>query len=179
MKELFFCLSFYLISNSLVLPATAATRPNFIIITGSSAWAKGAASPNELAQNVLQAIKENKTESLNAFLLGEAEFVQLKNKSSADMKAFLDNTTVTDLQNTFRTSYDNLIKDGISQTINWSEMEVSEARLGKAAPKTPFLLPVTVTLLDKQQRPLLLLLETVKLNNRYFLFRKIDLQPRQ
>src|SRR5687767_2460573 len=99
MKELFFCLSVYLISNSLVLPATAATRPP-TIITGSSAWAKGAATPDELAQNVLQAIKENKTESLNAFLLGEAEFVQLKNKSSADMKAFLDNTTVTDLQNT-------------------------------------------------------------------------------
>ena len=95
------------------------------------------------------------------------------------MKAFLENTTVAELQNNFRRSYDDLVKNGISQTINWSEMEVSEARLGKAAPKTPFLLPVSITLSDKQHRPLVILLETIKINNRYFLFRKIEMQPRQ
>jgi hypothetical protein len=181
MKKLWFNFSIYLFS---ILPLTApvsvnaASRFSFPGTLPASYVVRGAANPQELAQTVLQAIQDNKPDGLNEFLLGEAEFVQLKNKGSEDIKAFLENTTVLDLQNTFRSNYDELVQKGISQTINWSELNVSETRLGKGSVKDPRLQPVTITLTDKQNQPVTLLLETININKRYYLFRKIELLPR-
>jgi hypothetical protein len=182
MKKILFTFSLFLVSSLLLpppVPAHVSGTPGRPLAPSGSVWARGAANPNELARTVLQAIQENNADGLNAFLLSDTEFTQLKSKGSADMKAFLQNTSVTDLQSTFRKNYDELIKTGISQTINWSELEVSEARLGKAAARTPYLLPVTIILSDKQHKPLTLILDTIKINNRYYLFRTIELQPRQ
>ncbi|MGV3589315.1 MAG: hypothetical protein ACO1OF_20075 [Adhaeribacter sp.] len=141
--------------------------------------ARGAASPDELAKSVLQAIQENNVGGLNAFLLDDKEIVLLKNKGSEDMKAFLENITATDLQNNFRRNYQTLVEQGVSQTINWSEYTVSEARLGKGSAKNTFLQPLTVLLTNNQQQSVELLLETVKLNNRYYLFRQLELKSQK
>lgn len=182
MKNLWFSFSLYLLS-SLLLPTTISAQVASgrlpVVNRAANAMARGAANPQELAQTVLQAIQQNNPAGLDAFLLEDAEYVQLKQKGSEDMKAFLESTPVADLKNTFRNGYDELIKKGISQTINWMELEVSEARLGKGTAKNTQLQPVTVILTDKQNQSLTLLLEIIKINKRYFLFRKIELLPRQ
>ncbi|KAA5548400.1 hypothetical protein [Adhaeribacter rhizoryzae] len=141
--------------------------------------ARGAATPDELAKSLLLAIQENNTSGLNAFLLDEKEMVLLKNKGSEDMKAFLENRTATDLQDNFRRNYQTLVEQGVSQTINWSEYAVSEARLGKGSAKNAFLQPLTVLLTNNQQQSVELLLETIKLNNRYYLFRQLELKSQK
>lgn len=141
--------------------------------------ARGAATPDELANSVLLAIQENNVGELNAFLLSDEEIVLVKSQGSEDLKAYLESITATDLQNNFRRNYQNLIAQGLSQTIKWSDYSVSEARLGEGSAKNKFLQPLTVTLTDKQNRPLELALETIKLNNRYFLFRQIELKPQK
>ena len=141
------------------------------------AAAKGAANPNELAHMLLQSIQTNKFENLNALLLDDAALTTLKKKGSEDIKALLENSSAEEIKSNLRTHYQEIIQQGISRTINWSEVEVSEARLGKGTAKNPMVQPVTIMLTDKENHPVQLLLETAKLNNRYFLFQRMELKP--
>ena len=111
---------FLVVSLQLTWPVNSpAASLNILLTPPEKFLARGAATPDQLAKTVLLAIQENNTHALNAFLLEDKEIVLLKNKGSEDMQAFLENTTATDLQNNFRRNYQNLIEQGISQTINW------------------------------------------------------------
>ncbi|WP_146903314.1 hypothetical protein [Adhaeribacter aerolatus] len=181
MKKLWLLLNLFLVVTAQPgwLFAAPATSYSNLFAAPEKVSARGAASPDELAKTVLLAIQENNMSALNAFLLEDKEIVLLKSKGSEDMQAYLENTTAPDLQNNLRRNYQTLIEKGISQTINWSDYQVSEARLGKGSAKNAFLQPLTIILTDKQNQPLELLLETVKLNNRYYLFRQLELKPQK
>lgn len=174
--KLFVFILLFLAMPGFILPTNATTVLEVNLLPPDKAFARGAATPSELAQSLIQAIQENDFTRLNTLLLAEKEIVLLKNKGSEDMKAFLENTSATDLKNTFQQKYQALISQALTQTINWSDFQVSEARLGKGTAKNPFLQPLTIFLTDKQNQPLELILETVMLNKRYFLFRQIELK---
>jgi len=179
MKNILAFVCFNLISSfQLLAPANAhdAVRNLIKVELPVKVLARGAANPNELAQNILQAIQHNKFEELSSFLLADEELVLLKKRGSEDMKAFLENSSVDNIKSNLQTDYQKLIESGISNTINWSDLVVAETRLGKSAAKNAYLQPITVVLMDKQNRPMQLVIDTVKLNNRYFLFRQINLK---
>jgi hypothetical protein len=137
---------------------------------------RGAASLNELANTVLQAIQTNNFNALNAFLLGEEELVILKKRGSEDMKALLETQKAENLRRNLQTGYEAIIQQGISKTINWSDISVTEVRTGKGSAKNQELRPATILLMDKQNQPLQLQVGIVKLRNRFYLFRQMELK---
>ena len=139
--------------------------------------AKGAANPTELARLVVQAIQKNQFEDLHAFLPDDEALTLLKNKGSEDLKALLQNSTAIDVKNRFKSQYEEVIQQGISRTINWSELELAETKVGKGSVKNPMVQPLTLTLAHQAKAPVQLMLETAKVNNRYYLFQRIELQP--
>jgi hypothetical protein len=139
--------------------------------------AKGAANPTELARLVVQAIQKNQFADLDAFLPDDEALTLLKNKGSEDMKALLQNSTAADIKTRFKTNYDKVIQQAIGRTLNWSELELAETKVGKGSAKNPMVQPITLTLTHKVKPPVQLLLETAKVNNRYYLFPRMELQP--
>jgi len=140
-------------------------------------FAKGAATPTELAQMVLQALQNNNFENLNGILLDDEALGSLKNKGTEDMKALLENKSADEIKNNLKIEYEQIVQKGISQTINWSEVILAEAKAGKGSPKNPMVQPITLTLTNKAKQPVQIVLETAKLNNRYFLFQRMELKP--
>lgn len=137
---------------------------------------KGAANASELARMVLQAIQNNNFEDLNAFLPDDAAINLLKKKGSEDLKALLENTSADDLKNNIKIKFDDLVQQGVSRTINWSEMALAETKVGKGSAKNPMVQPVILTFTNKAKQPVQLTLETARLNNRFYLFQRMELK---
>lgn len=138
-------------------------------------YLSGAASVSEIANGLLQALQTNNFDQLTAFLPTDAELAQLKKRGSEDMKAVLENRTAEDLKTTLKTEYETLVQAAIDKTLNWQEATVTEVKQGKPAVKNKMLQPAGIIINTKQNQLVRIVFETVKINNRYYLFRQIRL----
>lgn len=172
--NLFFLLFFLAgnIINAAVLPQPFAAS-NIAIINAPKA---GAATVTELANAILLALQTNETDQLNGYLLTDAEINLLKKQGSEDMKAILENQTVTDLKTSFQADLKNLIQEGVGKTLNWTNMQVAETKVGNTTTKNRVLRPVELMLQAKDNQMVNITFETINLNNRYYFFRGIKLK---
>lgn len=95
---------------------------------------------------------------------------------SEDMRAVLKDKSADNLKQSFETDLQKVIAEGVTKTLNWTELLVSDTKAGKATSKNRMLLPVETRLHTKQNQAVTLLYEVVKIKNRYFLFRGIQLK---
>jgi hypothetical protein len=177
MKILYaFCLCYLItVTNSFsIFRENAVSGPSFS--TEAIPVLAGAATVAELSNAVLLALQANDPEQLAAYLPTDAQLNALKKQGSEDMKAVLENRSATDLKNSFRTDFETLVQEGVSHTLNWSEAILAETKLGQTTAKNRHLHPVEMVLQTKQNQSVGVLFETVKIKNRYFLFRGIQLK---
>jgi len=142
---------------------------NFIRATGATSLA-------EISKAILLALQTNNAGQLTSYYPSDQEITTLRQLGSEDMKAVLENQSATDLQNSFDTDLQKIVQEGVSKTLNWSELEVADTKTGKGTSKNSVLFPVETVLQTKQNQPVSLVYEVIKLKNRYYLFRGIRLK---
>lgn len=168
-------LNYFILISCSGVPASA---PNDLPETNSelNTNAKGAANVTELATGLLQALQANNFEQINTYLPGEEELALLKRRSSQDMKAVLENLTADDYKNNLKAEYEKLVQQGVGKTLNWTDMHVMDALPGKGTRKNKMLQPVEAVFQNKQNQSVRVAFEAVKLNNRYYLFQRMQLK---
>lgn len=139
--------------------------------------ANGAANVTELATGLLQALQANNFDQITTYLPGEAELALIKRRSSADMKAVVQELSLADYRSNLKAEYQALVQQGISNTLNWTDMQVVEAQVGKGTRKNQLLQPVLAILQNKQNQQVQVAFEVIKLNRRYYLFQRMQLKP--
>jgi hypothetical protein len=136
---------------------------------------KGAANLTELGNALFQALQANDFELLTGYLPAEAELALLKKKGSADLRALLEANSAAEMEDRFKTDFQTLVQQAVSRSLNWSDLSLAEARAGSPDPKNPMLLPVELRLQSRQNQLLTIRFEAVRLQNRYFLFRRVEM----
>lgn len=137
---------------------------------------RGAATVTELANVVFTAIQSNDFEQLPLYVPTDAELKTLKNKSSEDMQALLENLTTARLTAQLKESFNTVIQEGVAKTLNLSELTLADARAGQPDAKNKMLLPVTATLTTRANQAVPLRFEALQINGRYFLFQRLEWQ---
>jgi hypothetical protein len=112
---------------------------------------------------------------LTGYLPADTDLAPLKQKGSEDLRAVLETNNAAAMQNRFKTDFQTLIQQGISRALNWSDLSLAEARAGKPDPKNPMLLPVALRLQNKQNQFLTIRFEAIRLHDRYYLFRRVEM----
>ncbi|QNF33864.1 hypothetical protein HUW51_14460 [Adhaeribacter swui] len=168
MKKLFFIVALFLptlpvISHSVSLPVQQAA-------------ARGTATVSELANVVFAALQNNDFEQLPLYVPTDTELSSLQKKSSEDMQAVLQDLTADDVTASLRESFDAVIQAGVDKTLNLAELTLGDVRAGNASSKNKALIPVTATLTTRDNQPLALRFEALKINGRYFLFQRMEWQ---
>jgi len=149
----------------------AVNMPKYIFIPPT-----GATSLTEISNAILLSLQTNNVGQLSSYFPTDQEITVLRQQGSEDMKAVLENLAATDLKNSFETDLQNVIQEGVSKTLNWTDLTVADTKTGKGTRKNRLLLPVETVLQTKQNQPISLVYEVIKLKNRYYLFRGIQLK---
>ncbi|MFC5271787.1 hypothetical protein [Adhaeribacter terreus] len=137
---------------------------------------RGKGSIKELGKEIHTAMQTGDTERLMIFMPSEPELKDLKkNKLTPDKtKELIETVNASQLENNFKqdlaTVQNQLAADSVIP-----EQATFSAATGHR-PKIPNVIPVTVTLLDKQQRPVALTFEALKIDKRVFLFRNLQVK---
>ena len=175
MKKLFILL-FYLAG---ILPAVASyacplrsvNMPKYLFIPPT-----GATSLAEISNAILLSLQSADAGQLSAYFPTDQELSVLRRQGSEDMRAVLEDQSASDLEKSFETDWQKVVQEGVTKTLNWSELQVTDTKAGKASRKNSMLLPVETVLQTKQNQPISLVFEVIKLKNRYYLFRGIQLK---
>ena len=171
MKKIFVLVT--LVTVTYLSPAVAFSLPKPVkTITA----ARGAANVNELATIIFTAIQNNDFDQLPLYIPTDSELNKLKNQTSEDVQAVMENLSAEDLTTSLQESFETVIREGISKTINMSELTLSDVKTGTPDAKNKMLIPVTATLTTRTNQPLPLKFEALKINNRYFLFQRMQWQ---
>ena len=136
----------------------------------------GATSLTEISNALLLALQSNNTGQLSTYFPTDLELKTLGQRGSEDMRAVLEDKSADDLKQSFEADLQKVIAEGVTKTLNWTELLVSDTKAGKATNKNRMLLPVETRLHTKQNQAVTLLYEVVKIKNRFFLFRGIQLK---
>jgi hypothetical protein len=156
-------------------PGLPCTAPLALQVT-SSPVSRGAANLTELGNALFQALQTNNFDLLTGYLPSEAELSLLRQKGSEDLKALMQAHTAADVESRFKNDFQALIQQSVSQTLNWSDLSMAEARAGKPDPKNQMLLPVELRLQTKLNQFLTIRFEALRLHNRYFLFERVQMK---
>lgn len=177
MKKINILFLFYLLASANVY-AVILGQPSFNLdFALTQAPKAGAANVTELSNAILLALQTADTGQLNGYLPTDAELKVLKKQGSEDMKAILENQTVTSLSNSFQSDVKKIIQEGVGKTLNWADMHLAETKTGKGTAKNLMLRPVEMVLQTKNNQLVSIVFETIHLHNRYYLFRGIQLKP--
>jgi len=174
MKKLLFIIGCWVIvptSFSITQAFRSVNMPKYIFIP-----ATGATTLAEISKAILLSLQTNNAAQLTSYYLTDKEITFLRQLGSEDMNAVLENNSASDLQNSFETDLQKVVQKGVSKTLNWSELGVADTKTGKESKKNRLLFPVETVLQTKQNQPVSLLYEVVKIKNRYYLFRGIQLK---
>jgi len=152
-------------------PFRPVNMPKYIFIPPA-----GATSLTEISNAILLSLQTANAEQLTSYFLSDQEITFLRQLGSEDMNAVLENKSATDLQNSFETDLQNIVQEGIAKTLNWSALSVADTKTDKGSQENRLLFPVETILQTKQNQPVSLLYEVVKIKNRYYLFRGIQLK---
>lgn len=142
-------------------PETTATAP------------RGAASVDELAEKLFVSIQGANIDMMEQYFLSEEEIATLKEKSTPQMKAVLENLSADQISGRFREDYNQLIEQSIPRRINWAEVNLTETIARKETNKGQALFPVELDLRDRANQQFKVIFEAIQLDGRYFLFRQI------
>lgn len=156
-----------------ISPATSVTPLTRIQTTAAI---RGAANVNELANIIFTAIQSNDFDQLPLYIPTDTELGNLKKQTSEDVQALLENLTAEDISASLQESFETVIREGISKTLNLTELTLADVKAGKPDAKNKILIPVTATLTTRTNQPLPLKFEALKINGRYFLFQRMQWQ---
>jgi hypothetical protein len=145
------------------------------LLRAAAKSSKGAANVTELGNALFQALQANDFELLTGYLLSDTDLALLRQKGSEDLRAVLEANTAETMDNQFKTDFQTLVQQGVTRALHWSDLSLAEARAGKPDPKNQMLLPVELRLQSKQNQLLTIRFEAVRLHNRYYLFRRVEM----
>lgn len=151
----------------LVLPASAQTHRR----------GHGAANVQELGQSVFNALKDNQFSTLSNYLPDEVELRILRRRSSADMRAVLDQTSPDSVKQIFQRNFNQIAQQTTGNAFNWQNWELSDTKASQIDKKNPLLYRVTLTMANPAGAQQTLLFEALQIRRRFYLFNKIAMQP--
>src|SRR6478736_3281824 len=164
MKNLLLLFCLFLL---LVLPASAQTHRR----------GHGAANVQELGQSVFNALKDNQFATLNNYLPDEVELRILRRRSSADMRAVLDQTSADSVKQIFQRNFNQLTQQSTGNAFNWQNWQLSDTKASQIDKKNPLLYRIILTLGNPQDGQQTVLFEALQIRRRFYLFNKIAMQP--
>jgi len=137
---------------------------------------RGKASVKELSKELHAALQEGNTERLLLFMPSDNELKTLKkNKLTPDKTIeLIETVNAGQLENNFKQDLAAVQNQLAADSVILEETTLSEVAGHRA--KTPNVIPVTVTLLNKEQEPVALMFEALKIDKRIFLFRNLQLK---
>lgn len=147
-----------------------------VLTTITQPAARGTATIAELGNIVFTAIQNNDFEQLPLYVPTDTELSTLMKKSSEDVQAVLQDLTAEEVTSALRESFNAVIQQGIDKTLNLTELTLGDVRAGSPNSKNKVLIPVTATLNTRDNQPLPLRFEALKINGRYFLFQRMEWQ---
>ncbi|QMU27615.1 hypothetical protein [Adhaeribacter radiodurans] len=168
MKNIFLIFTVLLFANVL----SSATYPISSYLTNVPAE-RGAATASELANVVFTAVQANDFEQLPLYVPTDTELAAVKKTASEDMQAVLEGLTSESITASLKESFETVIREGISKTLNLTELTLADVREGTSSAKNKALIPVTATLTTRTNQSLPLRFEVLKINGRYFLFQRM------
>ncbi|PSR52120.1 hypothetical protein AHMF7605_00575 [Adhaeribacter arboris] len=171
MKRLFFVFALVLFTQvwSLASNPLSSSLPNIPA-------ERGTATVNELANVVFTAVQANDFEQLPLYVPTDTELATLKKQASEDMLAVLEGLTSEAITSSLKESFETVIREGISKTLNLTELTLADVRTGTNSAKNKAMIPVTATLSTRTNQSFPLRFEALKINGRYFLFQRMAWQ---
>lgn len=139
-----------------------------------TALVRGTATIDELSQALYAAIQAGSIGSVDSYFPTEQELAALKEKGSPDMAALLENLNPEQVMTQFKEDYTQMIEESMNRKINWSEAMLSDTKPRRQTnQEDQNLFPVEMVLTNKANQQFNIVFEAVKLNDRYFLFRRL------
>lgn len=141
--------------------------------------AGGAAKLEELSRAVFSALQQNRPENLDNFLPQAGDLRLLRRKSSADMKAVLDQNTPETIKQNLLRDFNEILLQTTALTLNLSEWELTGTKVSQLDKKNRQLYRVQLTVINKDASENQVYFEAFKIRNRYFLFRQMLFKANQ
>lgn len=160
-------LCFFALLLLFVIPASAQTHRR----------GHGAATAQELGQSVFNALKENRFEMLNNYMPDDVEMRVLRRRSSADMRAVLDQLSPDSVRQIFQRNFNQITQQTTANAFNWQNWQLSDTKPQQIDKKNPALYRVSLTIANLQGAQQTILFEALQIRRRFFLFNKITFQP--
>ena len=137
---------------------------------------RGKASVKELGQEIYDAMQTGRVDRLVVYLPSEYDLKALKknDRTNEKTKELAETLDPMQLEESFKTEL-----SAVQSQLTAESVSVASATLGTVTagrPKIPGVVPVTVTLLDAQKKPVTLTFEALRIDKRVFLLRGLQVQ---
>jgi hypothetical protein len=152
-------------------PCQTANRNHFAVSA-----ALGTTTIEELSMALFSAIRAADIDAVDRYLLSENELATLKERSSPELKALLMDLEAGQIRGQFKQEYAQMISKSVNRRINWAEMTLTETMARKETNQDQTLFPVEMKLRNRANEQFKVIFDAVKLDGRYFLFRRLALQ---
>jgi hypothetical protein len=133
---------------------------------------KGANNKEELGEIVFQAVKYNDFNLLLNYIPDEHHLQVLSTNSLGQEKSIYENIDSELIKNKTRTNFDQIIKYGIDNEVNWSSLEITDAS-SKVSNSLKSMNTVFLTLEDNKETIMSFSFDAMEIENRWFLLQGI------
>ena len=137
---------------------------------------RGKATVKELGKEVYEAMQTGRTDRLVVYLPSDRELKDLKNNDRTHEKTLelIETLNAQQLEESFKTDLANVQNQLMADSISPYATTIGTVTGGRA--KIPGVVPVTLTLMDDEQRPVNLTFEALRIEKRLFLLRHLQVQ---
>ena len=157
----------------LVLLITLLFNNLYAVPPESETTVRGASSNAELTEMIFQAIKANNVESLLNYLPDENHLNILKRKSAKSDKFFFENLNAQSVKAVFEKNFENIMKTGIDNEINWSSLQLMEKNI-KTNKILKSIHTTNLIMADNKDSKVSFTFDSIKISNKWFLIQGIQ-----
>ena len=176
MKRIFALLLSFTLLLALCNTASAQMSPGLFAKKKPLPSTRGKGSVKELSKEIHNAMQTGNIDRLMVFMPSEQELKDLKknNLTSDKTKELIETVNAGQLESNFKQDLTN-VQAQLEAESKSPEMVTFSNATGHR-PKIPNVIPVTITLVDKEQCPVDLTFEALKIDKRIFLFRNLQIK---
>lgn len=145
-----------------------------ILMMNTAAFAqdRGAEDTKELSMVLFQAIRMNNFEALTSYIPDEHEMDYLRENAHEANKPIFDNTNAEMVQAAVLHGFDEIIREGISKNINWSNVELIDYKT-RTCSIVLIGCNVSFTIQDMSENRIRIAYDAIKIGERWFLFQNL------
>jgi hypothetical protein len=135
---------------------------------------RGAETEIELSKALFYAIKSNDYQLLSNFIPADQEIKYLQKTASERNKPFFEDLDETGVKERLEQGFNIITRKGIEQNINWATVELVDFETRSCSIEL-IGCNVTFTIVDQQNKRVVVTYDGIKVKNRWFVFQNLGL----